>query len=158
MAEYIEREAAIDFVKQNTPNFNGETTMKCVEGALKKLPAAEVIEVRHGKWKKEHNKRTCSVCGFFYYNSNTDFNFCPNCGAEMDKKWGVKAMTNIEKVKLMSVEEMAEFIYFANDKICFDNCKRDTSNKYECKFGDDLKPENCINCMREYLESEVGGE
>lgn len=64
-------------------------------------------------------------------------------------------MTNLERIKNMSVEEMAEFIYSANDKICFENCKQDTGNKYDCKFGDDLKPENCIKCMRAYLESEA---
>jgi hypothetical protein len=45
MAEYIEREAAIDFVKNNTPTIDGETTMQCVERSLKNAPAAEVVEV-----------------------------------------------------------------------------------------------------------------
>ena len=67
-------------------------------------------------------------------------------------------MTNLERIKAMTVEELAEFIYSANDNICFENCNRDTGNKYSCKFGDDLKPENCINCMKIYLESEVEGE
>lgn len=64
-------------------------------------------------------------------------------------------MTNFERIKAMSVEEMAEFMCSANDTICFDNCNRDTGNKYSCKFGDSCTPENCIKCMKEYLESEV---
>lgn len=40
-------------------------------------------EYKSGKWIKRHNERKCSQCKFIYYNSNDDFNFCPNCGAEM---------------------------------------------------------------------------
>lgn len=33
-----------------------------------------------GKWKWTHGGQ-CSECGF--HNTNFDFNFCPNCGADM---------------------------------------------------------------------------
>lgn len=46
--EYIERGALIEFVKQNTPHIDGDTTMQCVERAMKAAPAADVVEVRHG--------------------------------------------------------------------------------------------------------------
>lgn len=45
MAEYIEREDAINFVKKYTPTIDGETTMQCVETALKHAPASDVVEV-----------------------------------------------------------------------------------------------------------------
>ena len=41
-------------------------------------------EVKHGEWIKEGNKKTCSVCGFFYHSNNDDWNGCPNCLAKMD--------------------------------------------------------------------------
>lgn len=44
MAEYIERSEAIEFIKHNTPNINGETTVKCVVRSLKNVPAADVAE------------------------------------------------------------------------------------------------------------------
>ena len=44
--EYIERGALIEFVKEHTPNINGDTTMRCVERALKNAPvAADVVQV-----------------------------------------------------------------------------------------------------------------
>ena len=43
MARYYESESLIDFVKQNTPHMNGETTMKCVEFAIKNAPTADVV-------------------------------------------------------------------------------------------------------------------
>lgn len=44
--EYIERVSLIKFVKQNTPNIHGDTTMRCVERTLKAVPATtDVVEV-----------------------------------------------------------------------------------------------------------------
>jgi hypothetical protein len=43
--EYIEREAAIAFVKNNTPTLDKMTTIGCVERALYNAPAADVVEV-----------------------------------------------------------------------------------------------------------------
>lgn len=37
----------------------------------------------NGKWVKDNNKRTCSLCGYSYYSNNDDFCYCPNCGAKM---------------------------------------------------------------------------
>ena len=45
MAEYIERSEAIEFIKHNTPNINGETTVKCVIRSLKNVPTADVAEI-----------------------------------------------------------------------------------------------------------------
>ena len=58
------------------------------------LALLEKQEVRHGWWinaypKKEQNPMfnygTCSICGFEQSISNK-LNFCPNCGAKMDKE------------------------------------------------------------------------
>lgn len=58
------------------------------------IPAADVASVRHGRWidaypQKEQNPMfnygICSICGFEQSISNK-LNFCPNCGAKMDKE------------------------------------------------------------------------
>lgn len=67
-------------------------------------------------------------------------------------------MIHYEHIKAMNIDEMAEFMHSASDKICFDNCTQDTGNKYSCKFGEEVTLENCMRCMKEYLESEVEGE
>ena len=58
MPEYIERKATIDFVKQNTPNFGGETSIRCVERALKNVPTADVVKVVRCK--------DCKHCESYY--------------------------------------------------------------------------------------------
>lgn len=45
MARYYNAETLLEFVKQNTPHIDGETTMKCVERAIKEAPTADVVEV-----------------------------------------------------------------------------------------------------------------
>lgn len=102
--EYIERGALIEFVKQNTPHIDGDTTMQCVERAMKAAPAADVVEVRYGEWKLIETKGFCDgsfysrfccplclreigVCHDYekdaYYNAKAIYPYC-HCGAKMD--------------------------------------------------------------------------
>ena len=53
-------------------------------------------------------------------------------------------MNNFEKIKAMSIEEMAEFFRF---KMFF--CSDEATDKYECD-----KYENCTDCIKQWLESE----
>lgn len=43
MARYYEETALIEFVKERTPTINGETTMECVERAIRDAPTADVV-------------------------------------------------------------------------------------------------------------------
>lgn len=53
------------------------------------FPAADVIERKHGKWKRRivdngfNADWKCSECGYKVMSDFFDFNFCPNCGADM---------------------------------------------------------------------------
>lgn len=48
--------------------------------------AVEESEVKHGKWIKSKNQRICSECGYFYFSTNVNTNYCCSCGAKMDKE------------------------------------------------------------------------
>ena len=58
---------------------------------LTKFPAADVVEVRHGRWI-EQEKYTfgvmydCSICDNRILDNGHSWNYCPNCGAKMDKE------------------------------------------------------------------------
>lgn len=43
MARYYESKTLIEFVKKYTPHINGETTMECVERAIREAPTADVV-------------------------------------------------------------------------------------------------------------------
>ena len=91
MAEYIEREYAVDAVVDvyyNTPDIN--LSCEKFETAILKIPAADVAPVRHGCWErvipsksaaKWSTRVSCSNCHSAGY---AHHKYCPNCGAKMD--------------------------------------------------------------------------
>ena len=90
MAEYIEREYAVDAVVDvyyNTPDIN--LSCEKFETAIFKIPAADVAPVRHGRWI-EKEKYTfgvmydCSICDNRILDNGHSWNYCPICGARMD--------------------------------------------------------------------------
>ena len=79
--EYIERGEAILAVTRDGCTAN-------VVGVLLHMPAADVVEVRHGAYVYDDNKFPivkCSVCGI-KRNCETEhgWNYCSYCGARMD--------------------------------------------------------------------------
>lgn len=92
--EYIEKNHLINTIINSTALYNS-TVLKLI----KIEPTADVQEVRHGKWLPMHyeygildgdNFDKCSVCGYGRLVGDikykTIYNYCPNCGAKMDKK------------------------------------------------------------------------
>lgn len=92
MAEkkYIELQKALNVCEMHYEHclemhdWSGDATADNIKRDIETIPTADVVEVKHGKWKKGGNEKTCSVCKFIYYSNNDDFNYCPNCGAKMD--------------------------------------------------------------------------
>ena len=68
-----------------------------VRRVLMQAPEADVAEVRHGRWEdrpnpqwKAYDIRHCSKCGWNIPKNNLrkkdlNWNYCPHCGAKMDK-------------------------------------------------------------------------
>lgn len=94
MKEYIEREAALAICEQEyqerlkQADWCGDTVAWNIGGAIKGLPAADVVPVRHGRWDK--NGR-CTLCGGhapFWAMASTYYKspWCHECGARMDKE------------------------------------------------------------------------
>lgn len=58
---------------------------------IKKAPTID--PVKHGRWIREVDYNTCSVCGKYVHVFNDDgdeqiFSYCPHCGARMDAGGG----------------------------------------------------------------------
>lgn len=100
MKEYIERNKAIQNFMQYTwyDDFgvtidDSDEKRKMLEDMFSAIPAADVVEVRHGKWKPfdrtwGRNVLACTVCNnaMEVPTSMGDplYTYCPNCGAKMD--------------------------------------------------------------------------
>lgn len=90
MKEYIERAVALDVVKRTSGDYVAAWS------EIVHLPAADVAEVRHGRWVFDHMTGEwsyyshCSECNYQEFFANEDVEkrhkYCLNCGARMGKE------------------------------------------------------------------------
>ena len=95
---YIERRAAIDAFWPVDPENDGSDGCTVVlqnqryssdeiESIINGIPAADVRPVVRGRWIEKPyllgTTNVCSVCGENYGMPHGQYNFCPNCGADM---------------------------------------------------------------------------
>ena len=100
MKEYIERQAVEEFIQDglNNPDKSKAFGHDAIEilAEIHYMPAADVAEVRHGRWMTTDaypHHLYCSVC-YKTYAKNAKWvneldlptNYCPNCGARMGKE------------------------------------------------------------------------
>lgn len=80
MADFIRREDALKVLCNNYAY--------AAMDVIKRLPAADVTEVVHGRWITHYRSGTpvakgyVSTCCDMWNNRKSDY--CPNCGAKMD--------------------------------------------------------------------------
>ena len=90
--EYIEREAARKRIVNNKKWSHDPSTMEYAAELVLTVPAADVVEVKHGEWLPDIDREYdyhCSLCRGSagkgdYGNYDVLYDFCPNCGAKMD--------------------------------------------------------------------------
>lgn len=91
MKEYIEKAVALEALSKS-----GVTCNMRAHKIVASIQAADVVEVRHGRWMTTDaypHHLYCSVC-YKTYAKNAKWvneldlptNYCPNCGAKMDKE------------------------------------------------------------------------
>jgi len=94
MKEYIERAEALDICQKEyedrlrMADYCGDTVALDMGGVIKGIPAADVAEVRHGRWIDVRGESSglnwkCSLCAKRVLQKSP---CCPNCGARMDKE------------------------------------------------------------------------
>lgn len=96
-SEYLTEEQANEYIKRGdaleceihtvAPRGHKEVILQVAQAIvdhIKSVPAADVVEVRHGRWIGKTYK--CSLCGKWVdpLQGDADMNYCPNCGAKMD--------------------------------------------------------------------------
>ena len=83
MSEYIDRQSLINHLNQSAAEYYS----RAVERVIELEPAADVAPVVHGKWVDNGIPGSmlsmCSVCGIKH--GACTFNYCPNCGADMQE-------------------------------------------------------------------------
>ena len=93
--EYVERKRAIVDACNSLELYPSEYAT--LEDALNRIPAADVVEVRHGRWEAwmpdkngETREFICTGCRFMvemsWKQKECDYEWCPYCGCKMDKE------------------------------------------------------------------------
>lgn len=82
MAEYIERGFALDVVKRTSGDY------AAAFAEIAHAPAADVAPLVHGRWEEIRDpygkiEGWLCKCG---REVKCKYNYCPNCGAKMDKE------------------------------------------------------------------------
>ena len=107
MKEYIERAVAVkkfENYRRDCEEENDERAAQIFEDCISELtsiPAADVAEVRHGRWEDPHWRNSdfacnCSACGVeaihreYRWHERGIYPICPNCGARMYKEATMK--------------------------------------------------------------------
>ena len=98
MDDYIKRQDVLDAIWLVDPENDGsdggtvvlqnmELTSSDVESIVSEITAADVRPVVRGRWIEKPyllgTTNVCSVCGENYGMPHGQYNFCPNCGADM---------------------------------------------------------------------------
>ena len=82
MSEYIDRAALKQGLAPYEEN-DFSQQMDVILAIVDAQPTADVVEVRHGRWIKHEGYDECEAChAKAIYGSN----YCPSCGALMDKE------------------------------------------------------------------------
>lgn len=99
MAEYIERETAIAYIREQSEEcqkafeeLGGESRIYAdayndLAEDFYRIPAADVAPVRHAQWdimEGTKTRRNCSKCRWDVPEYGKFYSYCPNCGAKMD--------------------------------------------------------------------------
>ena len=89
MADYIDREKIFSIWR----SMPAPASVTSLAAAISQTPAADVVEVRHGRWNVvealSNDIQTageCNICGENISWFGKLPNYCPNCGARMDKE------------------------------------------------------------------------
>ena len=88
MKEYIERVTALNAL------IRALGYCQCANDVITRIPAADVAEVRHGRWERVStasgiiSRVRCSVCAGTQPLTFENVPYCPTCGARMDEEDG----------------------------------------------------------------------
>ena len=88
MKEYIERVTALNAL------IRALGYCQCANDVITRIPAADVAEVRHGRWERVStasgiiSRVRCSVCAGTQPLTFVNMPYCPTCGARMDEEDG----------------------------------------------------------------------
>ena len=111
----------IDSIKPMTTN--EAIILQDFVALLEDAPTVDAEPVRHGHWEDSSNGWTCSICN---RDVSRDYNYCPNCGAKMDKLTMVQVKPSDKEFTLYADEK--PILTFKDGKIVLHGERREDAN------------------------------
>lgn len=88
MARYIDVDRIVFWIRYVSSNgLYSDVRKVAFSDEIARIPTADVLEVKHGKWMKVQElspRYVCTCCRHLF--NNMGYKYCPNCGAKMDGK------------------------------------------------------------------------
>ena len=92
--EFSYSEDGTRYPEHDCDNFPADLHLTDVKRIIREAPAEDAKVVRHGRWARIKDDYShlyegqCTKCGCEPLNTpfHRPFNYCPNCGAEMDQQ------------------------------------------------------------------------
>lgn len=94
MTEYIDKVNALSYLKEKYNEMNGMSAwyyagFQHAVGLLENVRKSDVSKVVHGKWIADMTTTLetvkCSACKKVFQAYYSDYQYCPRCGAKMEK-------------------------------------------------------------------------
>lgn len=88
MARYIDAEKYESELWSSLKGYRKAPEICAVKNCIVELeeqPTADVIEVEHGRWIENKTEVMLYGCSNCAYRVDFESNYCPNCGAKMDR-------------------------------------------------------------------------
>lgn len=120
MAEYIERAKLLKNLGYDETRRADVLPGSTFDIVLKE-PAADVAEVRHGRWERILtasgiiSRVRCSICAGTQPLTFENMSYCPNCGTRMDKE-------NKHKVRCAKCRKIKEIVCTVDGKPWCEDC------------------------------------
>ena len=88
MSRYIDADEFEDELYEH--EFSNWCDKDEVSELIDNMPSADVDRIRHGYWERDGHHIRCSECGTYFCITDREgdsfpINYCPCCGAKMDK-------------------------------------------------------------------------
>lgn len=119
--EAIEKAVAPEIITIGDHETIGVFTRESIEQIVSNLPAADVAEVRYGRWERILttsgiiSRVRCSVCAETQPLTFENMPYCPMCGSRMSQE-------NKHKARCANCGQIKDILCTINDEPCCEDC------------------------------------
>ena len=109
---YVSLDAVVSLIEKTADGYPYiETPTESLISQINTIPAADVVELKHGEWVRTDDEWRCSACGeevticMCGKDKTWKYSYCPNCGAKNGRRTDVLTMSIGQKLEKIATQE-----------------------------------------------------